>query len=380
MLALLLDNNAIKLWSLQSGKALHTLKDRSVKIATMSFSPDSMRQVSSSGDKFVSLWNHLPVKTLHTLKGEPARLVSVSFSPDDRVLASVSHDRTVTLWDIRSGKALHALEGHSSEFHATSFSPDDGVLASVSDDETNPRWRYPFNGAPHEPEGYSSKSHATSFSPDGKILASASDDQIVKLWDVESGKVLHTLNNGQPNGLYAVAFSPDSKILAVASSSKINIWDVDSGNFLQKASVLLGREFRVTLSPDNETLVWVWDLPLGVRVIWKEDTVKIYKPPPKKHSIHSLLFREPISWVSYDKDSLYIDTKWLTADSYSGGQHAYPRASSPLISHEEAWICLNDKRMIWIPHNFRSEYIAVCRNTVCFYDRGFGLILLRFSF
>ena len=32
------------------------------------------------------------------------------------------------------------------------------------------------------------------FSPDGKHLATASQDQTVKLWDVESGKLLRTLD------------------------------------------------------------------------------------------------------------------------------------------------------------------------------------------
>ena len=47
-------------------------------------------------------------------------------------------------------------------------------------------------------------------SPDGKILARAGGGQ-AELWDVASGKQLHTLK-GQPH-LYKVAFSPDGKTL-----------------------------------------------------------------------------------------------------------------------------------------------------------------------
>src|SRR3954468_9090746 len=48
-------------------------------------------------------------------------------------------------------------------------------------------------------------------SPDAKILARAGGGR-AELWDVASGKKLHTLK-GQPR-FYKVAFSPDGKTLA----------------------------------------------------------------------------------------------------------------------------------------------------------------------
>ena len=51
-----------------------------------------------------------------------------------------------------------------------------------------------------------SHTHDVALSPDGKILARAGSGQ-ADLWDVASGKQLHTLK-GQPH-FYKVAFSPD---------------------------------------------------------------------------------------------------------------------------------------------------------------------------
>jgi WD40 repeat protein len=53
---------------------------------------------------------------------------------------------------------------------------------------------------------------AIAFSPDGETIASAGGDQSIKLWDLDSGKVLHTLA-GHSGWIWSIAISPDGETL-----------------------------------------------------------------------------------------------------------------------------------------------------------------------
>jgi WD40 repeat protein len=65
---------------------------------------------------------------------------------------------------------------------------------------------------------------SVAFSPDGRLLASGSWDERVKIWEVASGRLLHTLS-GHSSFVSSVAFSPDGRLLASGSrDNTVKIW------------------------------------------------------------------------------------------------------------------------------------------------------------
>jgi len=83
------------------------------------------------------------------------------------------------------------------------------------------------------PIGHSAGVDAVAFAPDGTLIASGNVDNLVRLWQMQTGKVWRTLT-GHSSGVTSVAFSPDGKTVASGSEdNSVWLWDVQSGTVLR---------------------------------------------------------------------------------------------------------------------------------------------------
>jgi WD40 repeat protein len=78
-------------------------------------------------------------------------------------------------------------------------------------------------------EGHSNWVQACDFSPDGRLLVSGSDDRTLKLWEVQSGKCLRMLE-GHGGVVRTCDFSPDGRLLVSGSDDgTLKLWEVETG-------------------------------------------------------------------------------------------------------------------------------------------------------
>ena len=69
---------------------------------------------------------------------------------------------------------------------------------------------------------------SVSISPDGTMVAAGSLDSIIRIWEVSSGTLLHSLR-GHRDSVYSVAFTPDGKGIVSGSLDKsLKFWDLSS--------------------------------------------------------------------------------------------------------------------------------------------------------
>jgi WD40 repeat protein len=265
----------IKVWDVEQGREILALKGHTGEVNCVCFSPDGTRLASASADQTVKVWDAEGGQEILTLNGHTGYVVSVCFSPDGKRLASSSNDQTVRVWDAEHGQELLILKGHTGSVLGVCFSPDGTRLASASLDRTVTIWEAERGQEVLSLKGHSSAVRSVCFSPDGTRLASGADDQTVKVWDAERGQEVLTLkaHTGEVN---RVRFSPDGTRLASASGDQtVKLWDAQKR---QEVLALKGHTDGVTsvcISPDGKRLasggddqtVRIWDVERGQEVL-----------------------------------------------------------------------------------------------------------------
>jgi WD40 repeat protein/tRNA A-37 threonylcarbamoyl transferase component Bud32 len=202
---------------------------------------------------------------------------SVDFSRDGQTLITSSSDGTLKFWSVATGEAVRSLRLGVSEFWSSALSPDGKTLAvSVSYPASVKRIDVDSGKERQTLVGQNSHARFVTFSPDGKYVAATDyggrEADTVKVWEADSGKLLHTLNH--PSA-YCVAFSRDGKMLASSSNGKegtVKLWDAGTGSERRTWKVQPDERPAVAFSPDGKTLasgsgrahsILLWDVETG---------------------------------------------------------------------------------------------------------------------
>jgi WD40 repeat protein len=168
---------------------------------------------------------------------------------------------------------IRTLAGHATVLTGVSISRDGRRAASASWDSTLKVWDLQSGRELHTLEGHSGllSVNGVAMSADGRRVVSASRDRTLKVWDLESGRELHTLE-GHVDSVNGVALSHDGKRAVSASDDRtLKVWDLERGRELRTLAghtdavrhVALSEDGRRAVSASDDGTLKVWDLEGG---------------------------------------------------------------------------------------------------------------------
>ncbi|KAM0066628.1 putative transcription factor WD40-like family [Helianthus debilis subsp. tardiflorus] len=222
-----------RIWS-KDGELVNTLAKHKGPIFSLKWNKKGDYLLSGSVDKTAIVWDIKTGEWKQQFEFHAAPTLDVDWR-NNVSFATCSTDNMIYVCKVGDNRPVKTFAGHQGEVNAIKWDPTGTLLASCSDDSTAKIWSLKQDTCLHDLKEHTKEIYTIRWSPTGPgtnnpnqplVLASASFDSTIKLWDVETGRLLHNLvAHGDP--VYSVAFSPNGEYLASGSLDKcMHIWSV----------------------------------------------------------------------------------------------------------------------------------------------------------
>ncbi|CAD6569238.1 MAG: hypothetical protein TREMPRED_005131 [Tremellales sp. Tagirdzhanova-0007] len=214
-------------------------------------------QVSTARRKGTTPWAVPTLLKDYEAKVIPDRLFRLVFGHRANVkcVDSLGSDLFVS-GSRKTGTIRHVLAGHKSRIWDCAASSSSSLIASASGDGMVRIWSAVDGVCQAFLEGQGGDVYGVRWRPGPEDqVVSASYDQIVRLWDVEKGKQIHTFS-GHTQSTLAVAFDPTGKMIASGSKDKhIRLWDAVGGMSIHTTPASLGEVTSVEIDSEGRYLL-----------------------------------------------------------------------------------------------------------------------------
>jgi WD40 repeat protein len=286
------------IWDVPTGRCVRELAQTGT---TLAISLDGSR-LASGGSKF-ELWDLKSGRRLTQPDSDYATVATLFFSPAGNVVRTVGNF-SISTWDAASSQHLHSMElsAYPSLNPQFQHSPNGRYAATFEQDERPFRiiiWDIENRRRLHTLEPPGTPLSASAFSCDSRLFATwhSEKEPLVRLWDVGTGKEIHSFRAtgaGVPAELF---FAPDGKTLFVIGH-KTAAYDIATGRDLFSwkmrpiatdskfgAAVVGGRVIddndriawrSLAFSPDGTAIAAILSSGFGRERI--EDRIALYEP------------------------------------------------------------------------------------------------------
>lgn len=268
----------------KSGAIVYEQDDLS-DVRCVSFNSDGSQLACSIFSGHILIWDTSTWKLLARHCSPNGRVGSLEYVPDGESLLVNTINGPTQVWDVRSGQIRRTIPPHFPGTYYATASSDGSLIATCGSDARLKIWSMVPDAESSEfraqdsfvsdlvaipgsdwiaagvakntanigrgdgdfsirildkstgkrvrlLEGHTSWTTGLDVSEDGQLLVSACLNGVIRLWNIQTGKMLKTL--GQPDvGATYVAFATANQVVAASGDGRLSLWDVQSGQFVR---------------------------------------------------------------------------------------------------------------------------------------------------
>lgn len=228
------NNETVNVWDAKTHKLIKKLSplydmNYRAHVQSLAFSPDGKYLVVSyTGSPYTKdicifdMNKMVFLAAIEDIKG----VMSSMFSPDGKRFAYSNYNEAIYIVDFASKKIKIVINVESTELVKTlAFSPSGGQLAAGCADDSVRIFDPQTGKVLHILKGHSSDVVALAYGRDGKTLYTGSYDKTLLCWNTEEGTLETTVENDK-EFIFSVSVSKDGKLLAVGGGYRVTLWNL----------------------------------------------------------------------------------------------------------------------------------------------------------
>ncbi|OAX39900.1 WD40 repeat-like protein [Rhizopogon vinicolor AM-OR11-026] len=262
-------------------KPCQKLRGKTSRVIGVVHLPDVRRIITSSVDGLLLLWDLESGERIGDAWKDDGDdhldVERIALSPNGKTVASGSYDGIVRLWDIETKKVPYQkLRGETGGVICVIHLPDVRRIITCSGDDSLMLWDLESGERIGDAWKDDGNDHLDveriALSPNGKTVASGSYDGTVRLWDVETKKVVARWT-GEYRAV-SVCWSADGeRVLTGYSKGMIRVWNIRSDNTILGpiktghkelcVATYFHNKTKIATGGEDENAVTIWDSKTG---------------------------------------------------------------------------------------------------------------------
>lgn len=313
-----MESRLVRLWDATTGEEVRVFQGHDSFVQDVTFSPKGKLLASCSEDHLVKLWDVATGREIETLRGHPGFVLSMAFDSEGRRIASGDVTGSVKVWNLEPGQPVRLeTDGWPTRL---AFHPDGRRLVTASyyfSGDLAPRMWDLDTGRrlPQSFRGHQGLVRSVAISHDGAFLVSGSpnptvstknpSDWTARVWDVETGKELVTLDHRRWDGVRDVAFHPNdhSRLAAACADGTVLLWTIDPAGQVPPESTVVAR-----LGAPIEALAFRPPLGGELAAGTSGGSVHVWRVETKEEILAIRSLGEAVGQVTFSRDGTLLAT------------------------------------------------------------------------
>ena len=218
-------DRSIKIWSLETGECLKTLQDHRDWVTCILIISNN-RFISSSVDKTIKIWNINSYECLNTLKNKNGIYSLCSISNNQ--IACGCLNGTIVIWNLDKSKKVKTFKAHNDWIPSLILADKTKLISCSAEKDIKIKiWSLNHNNNYECLNVFQNHADRISFldlTLNDCNLVSCSDDKSMKIWEIETGKLLKSIQFDDI--IYCIKVLDERLIAIGLFNGEIKIYDL----------------------------------------------------------------------------------------------------------------------------------------------------------